>query len=159
MAGGNMSANLIQSVYLFKTLTEPEMDAIGRLGHTQTLTSGDTVFYRGEPAKALYFIKYGTIKIQQSMKSGDNLDVATLSAGSHFGEMAFVDGEPRSATAVAGERGELFVIPYEKLEMHLKANPNVAVKIYRQLALFLCGRLRATTADLSSEREKNLSHF
>ncbi|NJL24025.1 MAG: cyclic nucleotide-binding domain-containing protein [Calothrix sp. SM1_5_4] len=129
------------------------------LGEAQPFGGGDTIFYKGEPAKALYLIKSGTIKIQQGTKSGDSVDVATLSAGSHFGEMAFVDGQPRSATAVATERTELIVIPYEKLEAYLKKNTEIAVKFYRELANFLCGRLRVTTNDLSFAKEKNVSHF
>jgi CRP-like cAMP-binding protein len=153
------SQSLLQNVYLFKTLTPEELDAVSALGEAQSFAAGDTIFLRGEPAKALYLIKFGAIKIQQSTKSGDSLDVATLSTGSHFGEMAFVDGERRSATATACDRGELVVIPYEKLQVLLQKNSAIAVKIYRELAHFIAGRLRVTTSDLSFVKEKNLSHM
>lgn len=154
-----MSRSLLQNVYLFKGLSHLEVDAISALGETQVYSPRDTVFIKGETAKAMYFIKFGSIRIQQTAKSGDAMDVATLAAGSHFGEMAFVDGEPRSATAVAAERTELVVLPYEKLQVYLDKNIDVAVKFYRELAHFLCGRLRVTTSDLSYAKEKNLSHF
>lgn len=153
------SRSLLQNVYLFKTLTADELDAVSSISQLQTFTSGDTIFLKGEAAKALYFIKSGQIRIQQSTKSGDSIDVATLGAGSHFGEMAFVDNEVRSATATAGDRGELIVVTYEKLNSLLAKSPNIAVKIYRELAHFLAGRLRVTTSDLSYAKEKNLSHF
>lgn len=154
-----MSRSLLQNVYLFKSLSPAELDEVSALGQVETLASGTTVFLRGEPAKALYLIKFGSVKIQQSGKSGDSIDVATLGTGSHFGEMAFVDNAPRSATAVAGEKTELIVIPYEKLQVYLTKNKEAAVKFYKELAHFLCGRLRVTTSDLSFAREKNLSHF
>lgn len=155
-----MSPNgLLQNTYLFKTLSPKELESIASIANSQAFSAGDTIFIIGEKAKALFLIKNGSVKIQQSTKSGDSIDVATLSAGSHFGEMAFVDGEVRSATATAFDRGELVVIPYEKLNLVLEKNPQIAVKIYRELAHFLAGRLRVTTSDLSYAKEKNLSHF
>ncbi|MBX3020685.1 MAG: cyclic nucleotide-binding domain-containing protein [Bdellovibrionales bacterium] len=154
-----MSSSLLKNLYLFKNLKPNELDAIGALGESQQFMAGDTVFVRGEAAKALYLIKHGSVKIQQTAKNGDNIDVATLATGSHFGEMAFVDGEPRSATAAAAEMTEMIIIPYEKLALYLKTNTEVAVKFYRELSHFLAGRLRATTSDLSYAREKNLSHM
>ncbi len=150
---------LLQNVYLFKTLTPEELDAVAAIGQVQAFGMGDTIFLRGDTATALYLIQLGTIKIQQGTKSGSDLTLATLSAGSHFGEMAFVDGQARSASAVAADRGELIVLPYEKLNMLLNKTPSIAVKIYRELSHFLAGRLRVTTSDLNFAKEKNVSHF
>jgi len=150
---------LLQNIYLFKSLTPAELDAVSAISQTQPFGMGDTIFLRGDAATALYLISLGTIKIQQGTKSGDEINLATLSAGSHFGEMAFVDGAPRSATASAADRGELVVIPYDKLKGLLEKTPAIAVKFYRELSLFLCGRLRVTTSDLNFAKEKNVSHF
>jgi len=154
-----MSRSPLANVYLFKTLTPEEMNMVSEIAKTQTFQKGDSIFLRGEPATAMYFIQFGSVKIQQTTKSGDNLDVATLGTGSHFGEMPFVDNEVRSATATAAESCEMVVIPYDKLNTLLSKNSAVATKFYRELAKFMCGRLRATTNDLGFAREKNLSHF
>jgi CRP-like cAMP-binding protein len=153
------SRNLLPNVYLFQSLTEQELDAVAKLAEVEPFAAGDTIFLKGEAAKALYLIKHGTIRIQQGAKNGDQIDVATLSAGSHFGEMAFVDGEARSATATASDRGEIFILPYEKLNVLLKQNASIAVKFYRELSHFLAGRLRKTTSDLSFAKEHNVRHF
>lgn len=149
----------LQNIYLFKTMAPDEMASIAAIGEVKPLMAGETIFLRGEKATALYFIKNGQVKIEQSTKGGDSIEVATLSAGSHFGEMAFVDGEARSATATATDRCELIVIGYEKLNLLLMKNLNVAVKFYKELGHYLCGRLRATTRDLSSAKELNLTHL
>lgn len=154
-----MSRSLIQNVYLFKTFEPKELDAVGEIGTAQRFQGGDTIFINGEVANAMYLIKHGSIHIQQSTKAGDSLTVATLGTGSHFGEMALIDGQKRSATAVAAEPAELIVIPYDKLNAYLAQNKDAAVKFYRELSAFLCGRLRVTTTDLNFAREKNLSHF
>ncbi len=153
------SNSLLKNVYLFKTLSADELDAVSAISQAQAFASGDTIFLKGEPATALYLIQHGAVAIQQSTRSGDSIQVATLSAGSHFGEMAFVDSENRTATAVATDRGEMLVISYAKLQGLLNKSPAIAVKFYRDLAHFLAGRLRVTTSDLSYIKEKNLTHF
>ncbi len=153
-----MSA-LLKNVYLFKDLDQKELAAVSEICKSQSLNSGDSLFIKGEPAQALFLIKFGSIKIQQTTKSGDSLVVSTLGTGSHFGEMPFIDGEVRSASAMAAEPTEIISIPYDKLRAYLNQNRDASVKIYRSIAHFLCGRLRATTTDLNFAREKNLTHF
>ncbi len=154
-----MSSNMLHNVYLFKTLTPDEMKQVSDLATTESHSAGQTIFIRGEPAKALYLIKFGSVKIRQTTKSGDFMDVATMGTGSHFGEMPFIDGAVRSATAIAAEPVELLMVPYDKLAAVLAKSPIVAMKVYREMAHFMCGRLRSTTNDLEFAREKNLSHF
>jgi SulP family sulfate permease len=156
MAGNK---NLLQNVYLFKGLNPDQLEAISAAGQLETFNAGDDLFAQGDKARALYIIKYGSVRILQKSKSGDNIEVATLGTGSHFGEMAFVDGEPRSASASVVEKSEIAVLNYEKLQNLLKKDLVIAVHFYQELAHFLCGRLRLTTTDLSFAREKNLSHF
>ena len=150
---------LLQNAYLFKTFSSAELDGVSALGLTITYGDGDHVFETGEPATAVYFIKYGSVRIQHATPRGDNVDIALLSAGSHFGEMSFVDDEPRSATAVVLEHTEVVAVSYDRLKTFLKEHPAAAIKFYHELSHFLCARLRVTTNDLSFAREKNLSHF
>ena len=154
-----MASTTLQNVYLFKTLTPDEMNQVNALAATETHSAGETIFIRGEPAKALYLIKSGSVKIRQTTKSGDMMDVAMLGTGSHFGEMPFLDGAARSATAEANESVELVTLPYDKLQGVMEKNLTIAMKIYREMAHFMCGRLRATTNSLEFAHEKNLSHF
>ena len=157
--GVKMAQNLLKNVYLFKNLGASELELVSQAGEAQTFNIGDDIFCQADPSKALYVIRHGSVKIHQKSSSGDNIEVANLGTGSHFGEMAFVDSEPRSASATATEKSEIVVLDYNKLDEILTANPAIAVSFYKELAHFLCGRLRVTTNDLSFAREKNLSHF
>lgn len=154
-----MQTSILQNVYLFKGMDAKELKAIAEIGKSINYNSGDSVFIKGEESTALYLIKHGSVKITQTTKGGDSLVVATLGTGSHFGEMGFIDGQPRSATAAAGEPTEVICIPYDKLRQYLNQSKDSAVKFYKEVSHFLCGRLRATTTDLNFAREKNLSHF
>ena len=82
------------------------------------------------------------------------MEVEKVGPGSHFGEMAFLDGERRSAGVEVVERSEILKIDYEQLRQILIQNPAMAVKFYKTIAVFLCSRLRATTTDVSFAREK-----
>lgn len=153
------SKNILQNIYLFKHMDAAELETVSGVSEIKTFLPTDEIFTQKDGATALYVIKYGSVKITQKTSSGDQIQVATLGSGSHFGEMGFVDGEPRSATATAIERSDIVVFNYDKLRAMLKEYPPIAVKFYKELAHFLCGRLRITTNDLSFSREKNLSHF
>jgi CRP/FNR family transcriptional regulator, cyclic AMP receptor protein len=151
--------NLLQNIYLFKRMTGEELEIIAESASVETFGATDEIFAQSDRAQALYVIKYGSVRIHQRSSSGDIIEVATLGTGSHFGEMGFVDGEPRSAAATALEKSDIIVFTYDKLRDTLDRHPTIAVKFYQELAHFLCGRLRITTNDLSFAREKNLSHF
>lgn len=152
------NSNLLQNIYLFKELTPKELELVSGIAKNETFNAGDEIFTEGNEARSLYVIKFGSVRIQHSGKS-NSIDVASLGTGSHFGEMAFVDGEKRSATVVAVEKTDIVSLDFDDLRRILDANPAMAVKVYKALAHFLCGRLRITTTDLSFAREKNLRHF
>lgn len=153
------TSNLLQNVYLFKDMASIELDKIGAIAKVSSYVPGDEIFNQGDEAHSLYVIKYGSVRIQQTSKDGNGVDVAHLGTGSHFGEMAFVDGEKRSATVSVIEKTEIVSLDFDQLRGVLDANPTIAVKFFKALCHFLCGRLRITTNDLSFAREKNLRHF
>lgn len=150
---------LLQNIYLFKKMSPAELEIVAEAAELEVFGATDEVFSQGDKAQALYVIKHGSVRIFQKSSEGDTIEVATLGSGSHFGEMGLIDGEARSASAIAIEKSEIVVFDYNRLNEILGKNPTIAAKFYQGLAHFLCGRLRITTNDLSFAREKNLSHF
>jgi CRP/FNR family transcriptional regulator, cyclic AMP receptor protein len=160
ITGGPMAyKDLLKNIYLFKDFNHEELDPIQEVCVLENANNGDAIFYQGDAAKALYIIKFGSVKISQKGTEGDGVDITVLGTGSHFGEMPLLDNEARSATATASEKTELIKIDYAGLKGYLASKPAVAAKFYKSLAGFLCGRLRITTTDLGFSREKNLHHF
>jgi CRP-like cAMP-binding protein len=147
--------DLLRNIYLFRDLTPEEMNKIGALVELETFVPGDEIFTQGDKAVSLLVIRYGSVRVIKSMSEG-SLEVANLGSGSHFGEMALLDHEPRSATVVASEKTELIRIDYEALNKVLLEHPPIANKFYKAIAHFLCGRLRLTTKDLTFAREQSL---
>ena len=153
------NTNLIENVYLFKGLRAELLNKINEISRLERYSAGSEVFAKNDIAKGLYVVKFGSVKIFQETEKGDPILIATLGTGSHFGEMAFLDGANRSASSVAIENSEIVFIDYDKLKALLDVDKEIAVHFYRELATFLGGRLRVTTNDLSFSREKNLRHF
>ena len=151
--------NLLKNVYLFKTLTEEEINVINEIAEMKTYNAGDIVFTESSPSEAMFVINFGSVRIQQKTKDGDDLEIAVLGTGSHFGEMGFLDQEKRSASAVAIEKSDIISIKYDDLKKALESDVNIAKDFYQSLSNFLIRRLRITTTDLSFSRQKNLSHF
>ncbi|MDZ4676234.1 MAG: cyclic nucleotide-binding domain-containing protein [Oligoflexia bacterium] len=152
-------SEILKNIYLFKEFTHEELEPIQKLCRVGKANNGDTIFFQGDEAKSLFIVQFGSVHVQQKAKNDDNIEVTMLGTGSHFGEMPFLDGERRSATVLAAEKSEIIEIDYENLKKYLSTNSTVSSKFYKNIAGFLCGRLRMTTTDLSFAREKNLHHF
>jgi CRP/FNR family cyclic AMP-dependent transcriptional regulator len=154
-----VATSLLRNVYLFRDMNSEQLDLIQHASQIVTLNAGDEVFSQGEKASAIYIINFGSVKIYQTTSSGESANISTLGTGSHFGEMSFLDDEPRSATVEALEKTNMTRIDYEALRKILNDHPAMSILFFRALAIFLCSRLRKTTTDLNFSREMNLKHF
>ena len=99
---------LLKQVPLFRTLRTEDSRQIAALLQKQTLRKGDSLFRKGEEGHSLYMITAGKIKILRQSRDGDEVILAVLTAGDFCGEMALLDGLPRSADAVAVEETQLY---------------------------------------------------
>jgi CRP-like cAMP-binding protein len=154
-----ISDTLLHGVYLFADLSADERAQLARLAESVSVGAGSQIFRAGEPATAMYLVQNGSVRITTIAAGGEQIEVAVLGTGSHFGEMALVDGAKRSATAETLEPTSLFRFDYAKMSALMEKSPAIASKFYRALARFLSNRLRQTTTDMSFAREKNLRYF
>jgi CRP/FNR family transcriptional regulator, cyclic AMP receptor protein len=106
---------------------------------TRIVRAGDVVFREGEKADQLFVIKSGHVRIQVG-----NRTMADLTTDNIFGEMALIDSEPRSATAVAITDVELVPISEKQFLFLVAQTPYFALKVMRILAQ----RLRVTNRSL-----------
>lgn len=149
-----MAESFLKNIYLFKDLSASELKSIEAIANEKTYAAGQDIFFTGDKAESMFVIKIGTV----SVRSNDN-KIATIATGSHFGEMPFLDGEKRSASVVAEEQTVLYEISYDKLKSLMEADQKMAAKVFRSMAVFLCGRLRGALTDLNFAREHAFKHF
>jgi CRP/FNR family transcriptional regulator, cyclic AMP receptor protein len=123
---------------LFSGLGADSINKITALCHTQCLAAGEILFQKGDRGDALFGIRRGQIRIETGSADGGRLALNFLGAGDLFGEIAVLDGQPRTADAMAGEPSELFVVHRNDFLSYLESEPRVAVK----LIALLCQRIR-----------------
>lgn len=96
-------------------------------------TAGTVLFSEGQPGDYMYVVQSGEVEIRRTVGEAERV-IAILSAGEFFGEMAILNGRPRSATAVARTDARLVVIEGKTFEAMLRARPEIALRIIKTLA-------------------------
>ena len=110
----------------------------------RTLTGGEYLFREGESADYGYVVKTGNIEIVKSGIDGEII-LAELGPGSLFGEMALIDGSPRSAGARASVDSSVTEVRSDTFNQYIRNNPDAAVRVMKTLA----GQLRSANTDLA----------
>ena len=94
---------------------------------------GTEIFGRASSSKDVYFILNGSVRILNYSDSGRQVTFAAVPKGNFFGELAAIDGLPRSASATAIEATDLAVIPANTFLALVRGNPDVALSLIRRL--------------------------
>lgn len=105
----------------------------------RSFSAGEMIFAAGDAASELYVVKAGQVDI----KLGNRL-LETVGPNGIFGEMALIDGSPRSASAVAASSGELVPLNEKQFLFLVGETPYFALNVLR----ILTQRLRITTSSL-----------
>jgi CRP/FNR family transcriptional regulator, cyclic AMP receptor protein len=131
--------NILKTIPLFESLSDENIQKLTGLLRRMTIRSGEILFREGDEGTALYIIHQGRIKISMS-KLLDKLTLAILGQGEFLGEMALLDGQPRSADAVAMEETQLYALNRKDFLSFLMNNDNAVRNILTALSM----RLRNT---------------
>ena len=99
----------------------------------KTFADGEYIFREGESAAYAYVIKSGTVEITKHSTAGEQV-LAELEAPTIFGEMALIDGNPRSAGARANTNAVVTEVTAEAFVKYLKQNPESAVRIMKNIS-------------------------
>jgi len=104
---------------------------------TRTFEPGAVIFREGDDAKGeAFMVHLGRVEIRKQIGGEERL-LNTLAKGELLGHIALFRNAPRSATAIAAEAVTLMVIPANRLEHLVRANPALAVALIRDLAKML----------------------
>ena len=132
--------NVLADVPLFAGLSTRQLRKVAGLGRIRRIHEGARVIRTGDPGDSLYVVLDGEVSVGRR-----GLPALTLGMGSFFGELALIDGGPRTATIVAKTPLVCLTIgrtPFLKL---LRAEPAIAVAVLEELT----ARLRAVQASSS----------
>jgi CRP-like cAMP-binding protein len=154
MAVSTMPADLTK-IALFRGLRDDDLRAFGERSEVRTLPAGGLLIKEGDPARELFVILRGKVKIYLTDPNGKELVVDVRNAGQYVGEM-MLDDSPRSASVSALEPLEFVVIPRAEFKALLSRHPDVALQVIRNLIRLTRGHNVKTLQDVRNREELQL---
>src|SRR5438477_12185437 len=148
-----MTLEAIRSVPLFASLDDETASALRALLEVEQKTAGSALFQTGDAGDAMYLIEEGRVRIHIREADGAGVTLAELARGDFFGEMAILDGKPRSASATVVEDARLAVLPRDDFLGFVRRNPDVALKMLAAIT----NRLRRTDDLLRHRVSRNVN--
>lgn len=127
-------AQLLNQVSIFEQLEGEDLEQLSALLRTRRYAKGEVIFHQGDVGTALYIIRKGQVAIRLGSPDGKEVILTLLDRGDFFGELALLDGEPRSTDAVAREEVDLLSIQRDDFRKYLDARPKVALRLLANLS-------------------------
>ena len=132
---------ILQAHPLFGKLGADLVARLAACAHGRTVGAGTTIFQKGDPGDCLFAVCAGTVRISSHSADGRDAVLNLIHAGEIFGEIALLDGRPRTADAQAVSDCELMVIDRRDFMPMLAREPDLALRVIE----LLCARLRRTS--------------
>lgn len=136
----------LASVAPFAALDPVSLDELGRGARLRTWPAGALIFSRGDAGDTMLALVEGRIRLSLSSAQGREIVLAKLGPGAIIGEMALIDGAPRSADASAVRAATCIVLPRATFTAVASRRPDVGLALARHL----CGLLRSTNFQMES---------
>lgn len=150
-----MSADvtMIGEVPIFALMDEEEREALAQMMDCREFKAGQTTFEYGDRGAEIYIVRSGQVEIYVENTDGEKVVLAKNERGDVIGEISFLDGGSRSASALALEATETLVLHRERLLEFIERHPHAAL----DLLTVLGRRLRATTELLRNQVSRNVN--
>ena len=132
---------LLERNGLFRGLPTATIERVAGLASRRTYKRDAAVFMRGDPGDALYGVATGRVRISASAPGGKEVFLNVMEPGDSFGEIALLDGQPRTATATTLATTELIIVQRQQFQALLQREPSLAVHLIE----LLCQRVRWTS--------------
>ncbi|MEO1089684.1 MAG: Crp/Fnr family transcriptional regulator [Pseudomonadota bacterium] len=146
IAPADPKLTLFRRCFLFSDLDPDLLRRVVASATERRLKVGTTLFQMGDEADGLYIVQSGLIRIWINDEGGNELTMALLDEGDAFGEIALLDGLPRSANASAAAPTSLVRVSRDSIVELLETEP----RLCRHFLELLCERLRRNTDEMGS---------
>jgi CRP/FNR family transcriptional regulator/CRP/FNR family cyclic AMP-dependent transcriptional regulator len=129
-------------VPLFANLDDESLRELEQAARPRSFRAGEIIFHRDDPGQMLYVIKQGKVRIYITSPDGQEVTLAVFGPGDYFGELAILDGRPRSASAIALDVVETQALQRGDFIAAVNRHPRIAIQVMQALSV----RLRHTDA-------------
>lgn len=137
---------LLRQIPIFSCLDEASLERLAQVAIRKKYPRNTVLLSEGDVTDSLYVIVSGKVKTIINDENGREIILSISGPGDYFGEMALIDGEPRSATIVTREACQLFIFSKEDLRGLLRSNPDMVFTLLKGLVR----RLRDTDKKIES---------
>jgi len=172
------TADFLASIPLFSGLHRDELARFAELTRERAYPKGSVILFQDDPGDSLFVLRKGRVKVVLIGEDGREVILGVLEPGAHFGELALIDDQPRSAHVIAMDDAHLLILRREDFRRRVEANPSVAWALLTELSrrlrradqkigglvlLDVPGRIARLLLDLAQESggptiEKALTH-
>jgi glutaminase len=137
---------------LFEKCDEAELQLLEERMENASFAAGETIIHAGSVADELFILISGSAEVRLRLDGNRHQRLDVFSAGMSFGELAFLDGSPRSADVVAVGPVQCRVIKRAFFDELGERFPGLKARILNEIALQLCDRLRQANIEISALR-------
>ncbi len=141
---------LLERCAVFSVLDEHQRRELAGHAEPRSFGANETIFHLGDPGHSMMAIVVGTVRISLPIPKGREIILGDLASGELFGEIALLDGKPRSANATALTKCELMVLDRRDLLPSLQRNPIACINLMQ----LICARIRR-----SDERMADIAFY
>ena len=147
--GGTCTEVRPEDMEIVKGFTLRELDDFKQRLVRQTYRKGEPVFREGDPGEEMFLLTKGAVTVKVRLPDSDQFKrLFTFTAGVIFGEVALLDGKPRSADVWAEEDAEVFRLSLNDFEMLRKERPEIVIKLLLNIAKEVSRNLRRISEEV-----------
>ena len=150
-----MSADvtMIGEVPIFELMDEEERGTLASMMDCRDFKQGETIFEFGDPGAEIYIVRSGRVEIYVENPDGEKVVLGENEPGDVIGELSFLDGGSRTATAIAIENTQMLSLHRERLLQFIEEHPHAAL----DLLTVVGRRLRTTHEMLRTQVSRNVN--
>ncbi|HYX41577.1 MAG TPA: DUF1003 domain-containing protein [Pyrinomonadaceae bacterium] len=146
-------AHSMAELPLYQSLSTEEIAELNALLEEVSYNEGETIFHQNDPGDAAYIIREGSVHIWTHDEDAREVTLARLGPHDFFGELAVLDGGPRSASATADEYTVVGYLSKERMQEFLLAHPQAALVMIQEIGR----RLRQTNQLVTQRVTRNIN--
>jgi SulP family sulfate permease len=144
----------LAEIDLLSELDAASLTELRKVAIELSVPAGGRICSLGDAGNEMYLLRRGRVHVLLPLEGNKRHHLATFCQGDFFGEMAFLDREPRSADIEAATPSEIYVISRANFDALVSAQPALGGRLFAQLALAISRRLRTADGELRTLEER-----
>lgn len=153
LPSGLNASEILQQIGLFALLDKAELDSLATQLDYKRYLAGQMIFSAGDPGSTMFVVISGEVELFLEDEDRQRVSLQFVQPGQMFGELALLDAEPRSASALAVRATEVFIVDRNDLMMLVRSHPAAALDMMTMLGR----RIREANALVRNRVARNVN--